>query len=94
LVAAGFSLRLHRLESLCYQLTAKWYKTLKEVVMFNNTRDVPGANWPPPEVPENVHRHMPPMPKTFGQLGLTNQEIDDIVAFLETLTDGYKLTNP
>ena len=70
------------------------FKTLKEVVMFNNTRDVPGANWPPPEVPENVHRHMPPMPKTFGQLGLTNQEIDDSVAFLETLTDGYKLTNP
>jgi len=27
LVAAGFSLRLHRLESLCYQLTAKWYKS-------------------------------------------------------------------
>jgi len=26
LVAAGFSLRLHRLESLCYQLTAKWYQ--------------------------------------------------------------------
>jgi len=26
LVAAGFSLRLHRLESLYYQLTAKWYK--------------------------------------------------------------------
>jgi hypothetical protein len=25
-VAAGFSLRLHRLESLCYQLFAKWYK--------------------------------------------------------------------
>jgi cytochrome c peroxidase len=70
------------------------FKTLKEVVMFNNTRDVTGANWPPPEVPENVHRHMPPMPGTFGQLGLTNQEIDDIVAFLETLTDGYKLTNP
>jgi hypothetical protein len=28
LVAAGFSLRLHRLESLCYQLTAKWYQTI------------------------------------------------------------------
>ena len=28
MVAAGFiSLRLHRLESLCYQLTAKWYET-------------------------------------------------------------------
>ena len=25
-----FSLRLHRLESLCYQLTAKWYYSGKE----------------------------------------------------------------
>jgi cytochrome c peroxidase len=66
------------------------FKTLREVVMFNNTRDVPAANWPPPEVPENVHRHMPPMPGTFGQLGLTDQEVDDIVTFLETLTDGYR----
>ena len=66
------------------------FKTLREVVMFNNTRDVPGAGWPAPEVPDNIHRHMPPMPRTFGQLGLTDQEVDDIVAFLETLTDGYK----
>lgn len=64
------------------------FDTLHEVVQFNNTRDV--ADWPPPEVPENVHRHMPPMPGTFGQLGLTDQEVDDIVAFLETLTDGYQ----
>ena len=66
------------------------FKTLREVVMFNNTRDVPGANWPAPEVPQNVHRHMPPMPRTFGQLGLTDQQVDDIVAFLQTLTDGFK----
>jgi cytochrome c peroxidase len=66
------------------------FKTLREVVMFNSTRDVPGAGWPAPEVPENIHRHIPPMPRTFGQLGLTDQEVDDIVAFLETLTDDYK----
>jgi len=66
------------------------FKTLREVVMFNNTRDVAGAGWPPPEVSENVHRHMPPMPRTFGQLGLTDQQVDDVVAFLQTLTDGYK----
>lgn len=66
------------------------FKTLREVVMFNNTRDVPGAGWPVPEVSENVHRHMPPMPRTFGQLGLTDQQIDDIVAFLQTLTDGFE----
>ena len=67
------------------------FKTLKEVVMFNNTRDVMGAGWPPPEVPQNVHRHMPMEPGFFGMLGLTNQEVDDIVAFLETLTDGYRI---
>ena len=66
------------------------FETLTEVVMFNNTRDVPGAGWPPPEVPENVHRHMPPMLRTFGQLGLTDQQVDDIVAFLHTLTDGFR----
>jgi hypothetical protein len=37
----------------------------------------------------NVHKHMPPMPGTFGQLGLTDQEIGDIIVFLLTLTDGY-----
>jgi cytochrome c peroxidase len=65
------------------------FKTLREVVMFNNTRDVPGANWPPPEVNRNMHRHDPPMAGTFGQIGLTDQEIEDIVAFLMTLTDGF-----
>jgi cytochrome c peroxidase len=66
------------------------FQTMREVVHFNNTRDVEGAGWPPPETPENVHRHMPPMPGTFGQLGLTDQEEEDIVAFLHTLTDGYE----
>ena len=28
MVAAGFSLRLHRLESLCYHLSAKWYENI------------------------------------------------------------------
>lgn len=65
-----------------------FFKTLREIVMFDNTRDV-SASWPPPEVAENVHRHMPPMDGTFGRLGLVDDEIDDIVAFLTTLTDGY-----
>lgn len=56
--------------------------TLKDVVHFYNTRDIPGA-WPPPEVPEN-------MDATFmGDLGLTSDEEDQIVKFMETLTDGY-----
>jgi hypothetical protein len=28
--------------------------------------------------------------KTSDRLGLTDLEIDDIVSFLETLTDGYR----
>ena len=65
------------------------HETLHDVVRFNNTRDEPWASWPAPEVPANVHRHMPPMAGTFGRLGLTDSEVDDIVAFLQTLTDGY-----
>ncbi len=65
------------------------FKTLREVVMFNNTRDVPGAGWPASEVPQNVHRH-PSMDRTLGKLRLTDQQVDDIVAFLMTLTDGYQ----
>jgi cytochrome c peroxidase len=66
-----------------------FHKTLREVVVFNNTRDLPGAGFPDAEVPETVHRHPMAMPGTLGRLGLTDQEIDDIVAFLGTLTDGY-----
>jgi cytochrome c peroxidase len=76
------------------------FKTLKEVVHFDNTRDelaVCGPDdamgegcWPPPEVDRNIHRHMPPMPRTFGQLKLTDEQEDDIAAFLMTLTDGYE----
>lgn len=62
------------------------FKTLHEVVDFYNTRDLGG--WPPPEVLENVND------EELGNLGLTEQEIDDIVAFLETLTDGYVLSAP
>ncbi len=56
-----------------------YFPTLKDIVHFYNTRDV-GA-WPPPEVPENVNTD------ELGNLGLTAQEEDDIVAFLKTLTD-------
>jgi len=56
--------------------------------VFNNTRDLPDAGWPAAEVPETVHRHPMAMPGTLGRLGLTDQEVDDIVSFLGTLTDG------
>ncbi len=60
-----------------------FFKTLKDIVHFYNTRDV--ANWPPPEVPDNVND------SELGDLGLTNKEEETIVAFLKTLTDGYSL---
>ena len=57
------------------------FKTLYQVVAFYNSRDV--AFWPEPEWPENVNRD------ELGNLGLTPQEMQDIVAFLKTLSDGF-----
>ncbi len=59
------------------------FKSLKEVVHFYNTRDV--EEWPAPEVAENINKD------ELGNLGLTDAEEDAIVAFMETLSDGYKL---
>lgn len=57
-------------------------KSLKEVVHFYNTRDVPGE-FPEPEVSANITTFI------IGDLGLTDEEEDAIVAFLATLSDGY-----
>ena len=57
---------------------------IKEIVRFYNTRDVPEAGWPAGEVPETVNHD------ELGDLGLTNREEDDLVLFLQTLTDGYR----
>jgi cytochrome c peroxidase len=71
-----------------------YFKSLKEVVHFYNTRDTlprctdpldPRAGtgcWPAPEISTNEDR-------TVGNLGLREQEENSIVAFLKTLTDGY-----
>jgi cytochrome c peroxidase len=72
--------------------------SLKEVVHFYNTRDVyfqpvlsghcPTGTvekvtcWPMPEDPNNENM-------TIGHLGLSSAEEDELVAFLETLTDGF-----
>jgi cytochrome c peroxidase len=56
------------------------FHTLFEVVSFYNTRDV--TPWPDPEVATNVNRD------ELGDLGLTPDELEALVAFLETLTDG------
>jgi cytochrome c peroxidase len=75
-----------------------YFKSLWGIVHFYNTRDVlpacPGqyteaqalaANcWPAPEVAENVNT------AELGDLGLTYAEEQAIVAFLQTLSDGYQ----
>ena len=58
-----------------------YFKSLKDVVHFYNTRDVAGAGWPPPEVAANVNI------TELGNLGLTGDEEDAIVDFMKTLTD-------
>jgi len=60
------------------------FGTLEEVVHFYNKRDVPGSGIAPPEVAENVDT------EETGNQQLTPKEEAAIVAFLKTLTDGYK----
>src|SRR5208337_752275 len=80
-----------------------YIKSLKQLVHFYNTRDLyaypvesgncpPGtvekvSCWPEPEVPQNVDM-------TTGNLGLTDTEENQIVAFLQTLNDGYTTPYP
>jgi len=75
-----------------------YIKSLKQLVHFYNTRDKyaypvtsghcpPGTTekvdcWPIPEVKNNIDM-------TSGNLGLTDEEENDIVAFLQTLSDGF-----
>ncbi len=58
-----------------------FFKTLFSITAFYNTRDV--APWPKPEVMENLNT------EEMGDLKLSNQEIEDLVAFMNTLTDGW-----
>ena len=58
------------------------FHTLYQVVSFYNSRDV--APWPGPELAAAVNRD------ELGDLGLTPQEMEEIVAFLKTLTDSYR----
>jgi cytochrome c peroxidase len=78
-------------------------KSLKQLVHFYNTRDVfpfkvtsghcPAGTrekvdcWPMPEVPNNIDM-------TVGNLGLTDQEENQIVTFMQTLTDGFTTPYP
>lgn len=65
-----------------------YFKSLEEIVHFYNTRDVPGADWPDPEVSDNLNT------TEMGNLGLNHGEELAIVAFLKTLSDGYLLKEP
>ncbi len=80
-----------------------YIKSLKQLIHFYNTRDVfpfkvtsghcPEGKtekvdcWPMPEVPNNIDM-------TSGNLGLTDQEENQIVSFLQTLTDGFTTPYP
>ena len=63
-----------------------YFENLPYMIDFLNTRDGASADpavkpWAPPEVPATVDRvHV-------GHLGLSQAETDDLVAFLNTLTD-------
>ena len=71
-----------------------YFKSLKEIVHFYNTRDLLppcAANdpregtgcWPAPETAENMNK------SKVGNLGLSDAEEDALVAFMQTLTDGF-----
>jgi len=82
-----------------------YIKSLKQLVHFYNTRDVPtfqfsGTSghcpsgrtekvdcWPTPEVPNNIDM-------TVGNLQLSDTEENQIVAFLQTLSDGFTRPYP
>jgi cytochrome c peroxidase len=59
------------------------FDSLREVVEFYNSRDVEPQRWGEPEVPETVNKD------ELGNLKLSDREIDALVAFLNTLSDGY-----
>jgi cytochrome c peroxidase len=80
-----------------------YIKSLKQLVHFYNTRDVFAFNvtsghcpagrtekvdcWPMPEVPNNLTG-------AIGNLGLTDQQENQIVIFMQTLTDGFTTPYP
>jgi cytochrome c peroxidase len=84
-----------------------YFKTLKQVVHFYNTRDIKEicedvgiydatvdeamANdcWPAPEVAENVVAAGNVEGDLVGNLGLTDEEEDALVALMKAMSDGY-----
>jgi cytochrome c peroxidase len=80
-----------------------YIKSLKQLVHFYNTRDVfafpvtsghcPAGTtekvncWPMAEVPNNIDM-------TVGRLGLSDTEENQVVIFMQALTDGFNPANP
>lgn len=79
-----------------------YFMTLRGTVDFYNTRDtkpvcpqalvaedeaIAKGCWPAAEVADNVNTD------ELGKLKLSEQEVDDIVAFMRTLTDGWRPAN-
>jgi cytochrome c peroxidase len=80
-----------------------YIKSLKQLVHFYNTRDkfpfpvtsghCPAGKtekvdcWPMPEVPNNIDM-------TIGNLGLTDQEENQLVIIMQALNDGFDPSNP
>ncbi len=71
-----------------------YFTSLKAIVHFYNTRDVlprcrpndPGEGttcWPAPESTDNLNT------SKMGRLGLSDEEEDALVSFMQTLTDGF-----
>lgn len=56
--------------------------TLEQAVRFYNERDL--GHFGPAEVSETMNK------VELGNLGLTDQEVSDVVAFMKTLTDGSR----
>lgn len=76
-----------------------YFKSLKEIVHFYNTRDVlPRCEphdprecsgcWPAPESTENMNK------SKVGNLGLSDAEENALVAFMQTLSDGFSPGGP
>lgn len=85
------------------------FNSLQQVVDFYNTRDVTPGRWYKkadgitPDIPyndipviyqANVDRHPPFLPLPGNRPRLSPAEVQDIVVFLCTLTDGYDPVNP
>jgi cytochrome c peroxidase len=79
-------------------------RSLRDAVRFYAERDTKPENWYPknpdgtiaiyddlpPQYRGNINHDVPFDRKAGEQPRLNDQDIDDIVAFLKTLTDGYR----